>query len=160
MSFDGKSAVGDIPLKSFLIGAIATLLASIGIIANGLVTRQLRQNGLGNFELLPFKYLIPSVVFAILYFTASVDFSMQNFIAILPIALFGMILPTYLGNLVMHHTHPLIIAAVFAMSPVLVLILQFFDGRLILSVPIIATMSAVCLLSIVSLVSQMKSSVK
>lgn len=149
----GKSSIGAITLNQAILGFTFAMLCGAANVTNTIFSKRLNGFGFGSIQILSFRFIpliIGSAITLLIQDTSS-NLSSADFTKITAIALLGITLPIYLFQEGIKKSPAQIVAYVHATIPVFVLLIQFFDPRLIVttySIGGIICISSISLLSI------------
>jgi drug/metabolite transporter (DMT)-like permease len=129
-SLSGMSAVGKISTGHAVLGIVLAVACGLACTGNVIYSKRLIDAGLTPLSSSAIRYFVTIIVsWTIVIATKSGGLGSS----ILPgaiVALLGLTLPTYLGQIGIRYVEPITAALLETLSPVCAFLLQFFDARL------------------------------
>lgn len=152
----GQSSIGKIQLSTAVLGFAAAMICGAANVFNTIFSKRLNARGLGSMQILSFRFL-PLVLLAIPVAYARdglQTLQVNDFEKLALIGILGISLPIFLFQEGIRRSTPMVVAFVHATIPIFVLLIQFFDPRLSVTVYSIGGVITISLLSLISLLTR------
>ncbi|MEU4449373.1 DMT family transporter [Actinosynnema sp. NPDC050801] len=148
-SVSGRSAVGHIATGQAVVGLLLGLACGVACVGNVIYSKRLSDRGVSPLASLATRFfLMVAVSWAVLAVGPGMSVVDEAVPAAGVVAVIGVALPSYLGQVGIKHVEPITASLVDTLSPVFAFLLQLADGRLTPS-----ALTLVCILGITALVA-------
>ncbi|HEV8437268.1 MAG TPA: hypothetical protein VGT40_04145 [Methylomirabilota bacterium] len=159
----GWSGVGSQPVAAAALGVGLAVGSGISIAVNTVLCKQLHDGGVGPEALVSVRFVGAVVVAGSLLVagvgTSSVPLSVTSSGALVAPALLLIVLPIYVNQIGVSLASPITVRVALALGPVLLFVLQLFDGRLTASLCSLAVGVLYCGLAIAATIARRQSRV-
>ncbi len=132
ISWQGFSAMGQLPLRNTILGLINAVLCGFGVVGCVVFSKRLGEKGVTAGQMLGLRFFVLMAV-GIFFWPAGValsQFSSTFYSEILMIAVVGVIVPLYVLQLGIQRCEPITVSLILSLLPAFSYGMQFFDDRL------------------------------
>ncbi|MGX7828005.1 EamA family transporter [Actinokineospora sp. 24-640] len=145
-SVSGNSGVGDIDTGQAVLGLALGFACGVACVGSVIYSKRLSDHGLTPLSSLSVRFFLMIVVSWALVATSDEPGIGPAFLPAALIAVIGVALPSYLGQLGIKYVEPITASLVDTLSPVFAFLLQLLDGRLTPSALTLACILAITVL--------------